>query len=132
VVASLPRHAAAREWVERGVAGEFEWVVASHTLIELFAVLTRLPIVPRIGPPEAMRLIDANVLAHARIAVLSRPDYRAVLESMVALGLSGGVIYDALITRAARRARVERIVTANASDFRRLCPDGAAAIVELA
>ena len=45
---------------------------------------------------------------------------------MVDLNLAGAVINDALIIRVAERARVDRVLTFNVDDFRRLWPEGAA------
>ena len=47
---------------------------------------------------------------------------------MSALGLSGGVVYDALVAQAARKAQVDRLLTLNEADFRRVWPDAAARI----
>ena len=40
------------------------------------------------------------------------------------LELSGGIIYDALIARAAQRFKVDRILTFNIDDFKRVWPEG--------
>jgi predicted nucleic acid-binding protein len=45
------------------------------------------------------------------------------------LELSGGIIYDALIARAAQRSRVDRIVTFNIDDFKRVWLEGTAHII---
>ena len=45
---------------------------------------------------------------------------------MAELGLSGGVIYDALISRVAQKSRVDHILTFNIDDFRRVWPEGVA------
>jgi len=39
-------------------------------------------------------------------------------------GLAGGITYDALIARVAQKSRVERLVTFNAEDFKRVWPEG--------
>ncbi|MBS0261361.1 MAG: PIN domain-containing protein [Planctomycetes bacterium] len=43
-------HSVAWPWLERAKAGAFEFVVAGHSLAELYAVLTKLPRRPRISP----------------------------------------------------------------------------------
>ncbi len=63
IVEAHPMHERAGPWLERARAGEFEFLAASHTLAELYAVLTRLPLSPRIWPGVARRLIQANVEA---------------------------------------------------------------------
>jgi len=93
--------------------------VATHTLAKLFAVLTRMPVVPRIAPEVALRLIEAN-LEGFFIVALETQDYLRVLNRLAALGLSGGAVYDALIAEAALKARAERLLTLNPRHFVRL------------
>lgn len=123
MVESHPAYDRAFPWLQRGQAGEFDYIVASHTLAELYAVLTTLPVSPRLSPGTACRLIHENVERKARIIPLATADYAAVLRDMSERGLSGGVIYDALIARAAQKAGVDRLVTLNIEDFRRVWPD---------
>lgn len=124
LVRSHPRHAEARSWLARGLAGELEVVLAAHTLAELHATLTSLPIRPRISPQAAGRLRDDNLPETTEIVALTARDYRAVLRRMAELDLAGGVVYDALIARAAEKAGVKRLVTLNERHFRRAWPEG--------
>lgn len=48
-----------------------------------------------------------------------------MVTQMEELGLASGVVYDALIARAAALAGVDRLITLNESDFRRAWPEGA-------
>ena len=61
VVQAHPQHGRALPWLARGRRGEFQLFVASHTLAEMFAVLTTLPVKPRISPSTAWRLVSENV-----------------------------------------------------------------------
>jgi predicted nucleic acid-binding protein len=122
-------HSIAFPWLKRAKSREFDLFVASHTLAELYAVLTTLPIRPKIAPGVARQLIHNNIEAIARIVSLSASDYRSVIKRMGDLELSGGIIYDALIARAAQRSRVDRIVTFNIDDFKRVWPEGTAHII---
>ena len=79
---------------------------------------------PRISPLLAQRLIETNLVALARIVPLTTADYRTTIEMMSRLGLSGGTIYDALIATVARRLSVDKLLTLNADDFRRVWPEG--------
>ena len=45
-----------------------------------------------------------------------------------ALGLTGGMIYDALVVTAAEKAGAEKLVTFNPDHFRRVWPEGEALI----
>ena len=117
-------HGVSVPWLRQGLAGEFELLIASHTLAELYAVLTTLPIRPRISPESASRLIAENLARGAKIVALSAADYRQTVRRMVAMGLSGGVIYDGLIVRAAQKSRAERVLTLDLADFERVWPEG--------
>jgi len=74
----------------------------AHALIETYSVLTRLP-----PPHRAPAGLVATFLSErfpAALLTLPGTAHRAVLESAVAAGLTGGMIYDALIAETAKRA----------------------------
>ncbi len=105
-------------------------LVANHTIAELYAVLTTLPVRPRITPDTALRLILENVRKIARIVALSASEYEATIERLAELGLTGGIVYDALIARAAEKSRAERLLTLNTTDFERVWPEGKSFITQ--
>jgi len=124
IVESHPMHAKCLPWLQRAKTGEVECIVVSHSLAETYAVLTTLPVKPRISPLVAQRLIDTNLQAMARIVPLTIADYWNTIQRMTEMGLSGGTIYDALIAAVARRLSVDKLLTLNADDFRRVWPEG--------
>jgi predicted nucleic acid-binding protein len=124
IVQVHPAHQRALPWMQRAKAGGFKFIVASHTLAELYAVLTTLPVRPRISPSTAWRLVQTNVGTSASLVPLSSADYRRTLREMAERGRSGGVVYDALIVSVARRMAVDRLLTLNAKDFLRIWPEG--------
>lgn len=115
-------HSMALPWLQRVKAKIDAGLVAAHTLAELYAILTRLPVNPRISPAMAMRLIQNNVLDTCTVVTLSDSDYTALLNHLADLGIVGGAVYDGLLMHAARIAGVDRVVTLNAHDFRRVYP----------
>jgi predicted nucleic acid-binding protein len=119
-----PRHTEAAAWLRRAKAGEVEFLITSHSLAELYATLSALPARPRLSPADAWRLVQENVASAARLIALSPADYAKTIERASEKGLSGGVIYDALIARAAEKADAERLLTLNQADFRRVWPEG--------
>lgn len=123
-----PMHKRALPWLQRGKTGEIAFLVTSHTLAELYAVLTTLPLKPKISPSTAWRLVHDNVETAAKIISLSPSDYSATVKHVSELGLSGGMIYDALIVKAAKKSKVERLLTFNSDDFMRVWPDGESSI----
>lgn len=123
-----PQHERSLPWLQRAREGKLDFLVAAHTLAELFAVLSSYPTRPRLSPAVAARLVRENVSAAARVVALSASDYEAVIREMAEMSLAGGVVYDALIARAARKAGAGRLLTLNPRDFLRVWPDGAAVI----
>lgn len=99
-------------------------------MAELYAVLTTLPVKPKIQPGMACRLIHDSVLNSAKILSLTVADYKDTIKSVGDLGLSGGVIYDALIAAVARKSGVDQLLTFNLRDFQRVWPEGEAQIRE--
>jgi len=128
IVEAHPRHEQAAAWLRRARAGEIEFLAAAHSLAELYSTLSTLPARPRISPAAAWQLVRENVATAARLIALSTTDYTATLERAAETALAGGVIYDALIARAAEIAGADHLLTLNAADFRRISP-GVAAIV---
>lgn len=124
MVTTHPWHSRAYPWLNRALGGEFDFLVASHTLAELYAVLTTRPGGTRLSPINALRAIQENIIASATVVSLTSTDYVSVIKSMVEFSITGGAIYDALIVRAAQKARVDKLLTFNISDFQRIWPDG--------
>ena len=127
LVASFVRehghHERAMSVIRRVLAGDDVGVVSAHSLAETYAVLTTLPVLPRIGPDSAQRLVEENVAAHFEVVALTAREYAALLRTLAQRGVVGGAVYDAVILGAAAKAQVERIYTFNVADFRRLSAD---------
>ena len=124
-VETHPMHARARPWLKQALRGEIDFYVAAHSLAECYAVLTVLPLRPRIAPETAVRLIAENIERKAKIVALTVADYRSVVHELARLGLSGGIVYDAIVARAAAKAQVQRLLTFNPDHFTRVWPEGA-------
>ena len=129
MVAAHPQHERSLPWLVRAKAGEFDWGVCSHTLAELYAVLSNLPVSPRIDALMARRMIYENVKSGAKMIALTPADYVHVIGALSELGMAGGVVYDALILRAARKMEADRLLTLNPRDFQRLSQTGGPEIV---
>ena len=128
LVGPHPQHSRALPWLKKAKEEEFEMVVSSHTIAELYAVLSTLPVSPRISPGLALRLIQESVLPSATVLALSSSDYLSTIKRMSELGLSGGTVYDALIVKAAQKSEADRILTFNVNDFKRIWPEGTSRI----
>jgi predicted nucleic acid-binding protein len=129
LVESHPAHKRAFPWLKKATAKEFDMIVAAHTIAELYAVLSTLPIKPRISPLIAGKLISENIVTAAKIISLTPREYISVIKQISELGLAGGITYDALIAKVAQKSKVERLLTLDANHFTRVWPDGDKIIV---
>jgi predicted nucleic acid-binding protein len=129
MVEAHPRHTSALPWLQRAKSKAETGLVAAHSVAELYAVLTTLPVQPRITPAVAQELIQHDVLDILEVVPLSAEDYARVIKQLSQCGIVGGATYDALILQAAVRAGADQIVTLNDSDFLRVAPDLADRIV---
>ncbi len=123
-------HGRAFQWLKRARSHEFDLVISSHTLAELYAVLTSLPVSPRITPEMSWKLIHENILSDASIASLSSSDYIAVIKHLRDSGLYGGIVYDALIFKSALKSGANKLLTFNVSDFRHIYQNEKIQIIE--
>ena len=115
-----PHFPQAKSVLLRVARAEERGFVGAHSIAEVFAALTRLPVQPRVHPAEAMRIVVDNILPHFEIVSLGVDDYVATLGQTASGGWIGAKIYDALLVRCAAKCEAERVYTLNVTDFRRL------------
>jgi len=108
---------------ERAQSGEDDYFISSHSLAETYAVLTMLPLQPKIVPAEAKVILNTNITPLFKRVQATAKLYETAINRCVDLGLSGGVIYDALLLSCAKSIDAERIYTFNVRDFQRIMPD---------
>jgi len=104
-------------------------LVASHALLEMYAVLTRLPAPHRLSSKDAVILIRSNFVDGVKAVSLAAADYRKLIMQAPTKGFAGGRAYDALIVECARKARVSTILTFNFGDFANLVPKNIEAVI---
>jgi len=98
--------------------------MSAHSIAEVYAALTRLPVQPRIHPVEAVRIITDNILRHFEAVAIRKKDYIEALRAVGNGGWRGAKIYDGLLMGCAARCSADRIYTFNLADFRLLAPAG--------
>ncbi len=74
--------------------------LAGHAWFETYSVLTRLPAGLRRSPTDALRLLAGNFPASRFLGEAEAADLG---RELVALRVSGGAVYDALVAAAARQ-----------------------------
>ena len=126
---SHPHFETASAAVRRVAAGHEKGLICAHSIAEVYASLTRLPIRPRIQPDQAALIMHENILPYFSAVPLEQGDYLRALDTVGAGGLSGAKIYDALLLHCAARCKVRRIYTFNLGDFRKLAPAGLQALI---
>ncbi len=93
--------------------------LSTHSLAEMYSVLTRMPDPSKLSPQNVQRLIERHLQFLATIT-LEKADYQAAIAQMTALNLPGGGIYDALIAAAALKISADQLMTLNSKHFTRL------------
>jgi predicted nucleic acid-binding protein len=122
MVDQLPRHQPALDCFVRYTSGRQSAICSTHALAETYATLTALPLPRRIAPDEARKLIEANLLSRLTVVELSRQDYESAIRRSAELGLSSGIIYDALHLSCSERSGCQRLYTYNSAHFMTLNP----------
>ena len=90
--------------------------MSAHSLVEIYSVLTRLPLPKRLSAADALTTIEANWRDTATIH-LTGSEMWATIRQAERLGIVGGRMYDALIARAAVKAGASTLLTWNVRDF---------------
>jgi len=129
LVESHSMHERAFPWLKQAREKQLELIVASHTLAELYAVLSTLPLKPRISPSVAWRLVKENIESFGKVVSLTPAEYSSTIKRLTDTGLIGGIIYDALIARVAQKAKVDRLLTLNTEHFKKVWQNGGNKII---
>lgn len=125
-----PEHERSFAWLAQAHRREIEMVIATHTLAELYAVLTRLPVRPRLVPSIVRLIIRDSIEANAQVVEITAGQYREVFDEMVHQNLTGGIVYDALAVSVAKQQEVDVLLTLNSKDFLRVWPENEGKIRE--
>ncbi len=122
IAALLPRHpshAPCFVQLQAAELGHIQGCLSTHSLAEVYSVMTRMPSQPRM-PPQAAQILLERCLQYLAAIPLEASDYRAAIAQMTTLNLPGGGIFDALIAQAALKVSADRLLTLNPSHFSRL------------
>ena len=102
--------------------------ISAHTLADLYNILTGMPPALRLRPRDAALAIETFLQRLTPIA-LTAEEYAGAVVRAAQLGLTGGIIYDALLLEGARKCEADPIYTWNLRHFRAAAPDLANRIV---
>jgi predicted nucleic acid-binding protein len=122
VVEDHPHHARASWWFR--TRRKIERIASWHAYAEAWAVLTALPLEPRISGEVASAVLD-RVRRSLRFVGPRSTTYPSAAGRCSARALRSGAIYDALHLVTAEAERADFLLTFNVEDFMRLAePDG--------
>jgi predicted nucleic acid-binding protein len=115
-----PQHESSLKLVSR--ANKRKSACAAHTLAEVYATMTALPVKDVIPPDQAMLFVE-EVRDRFAIVTLTGAEYYSAIEKTAGRGLVSGRIYEALLLRCAAKLKAEVIYTWNVKHFRAISPD---------
>jgi predicted nucleic acid-binding protein len=119
LVSGHANHSACLPYLNQALSGQIQDLISTHSLAELYSVLTRMPIEPK-PSTQQVQLILSDLLQYLEPIPLVSQDYQVAISNMVEFNLPGGGIFDALIAQAALKANADILLTLNAKHFTRL------------
>jgi predicted nucleic acid-binding protein len=110
-----------------GAANKKHSACGSHSLAEVYAVMTALPVKPAIPPEQALLFVE-EVRDRLTLASLDGEEYFTAIQKCAERGFASGRVYDSLLLACAAKVRAQSIYTWNAKHFQALAPELAAHI----
>jgi len=110
-----------------GAANRKHSACALHTVAEVYAVMTALPVKPPL-PPEQVLLFVQEIRERLVLVTLQEAEYFATLESTAGREFTSGRVYDALLLRCAAKVKAHVIYTWNLRHFQTIAPELASRI----
>lgn len=98
---------------------EEEVILPLHSLVEAYAVMTRLPPPHRLSAREAFDILEGSFRSRSHLVGLAATEGWDFLRELSRRNLVGGTTYDSLILASARQGGAKRLLTFNRSHFER-------------
>ena len=92
-----------------------------HSLAEVYAVMTAMPLKPMIPPEQALLFVE-EVRNRLTLISLSAEEYFAAIHSAASTGFTGRSIYDSLLLACASKCKAQAIYTWNLKHYQSLAP----------
>jgi predicted nucleic acid-binding protein len=110
-----------------GAANKKQSACAMHTLAEVYAAMTAIPIRPML-PPEQVMLFVKEVRDRLTLVPLDESEYFETIQQAASAGFTSGRVYDALLLCCAVKVKAQTIYTWNLKHFQAIAPGLAARI----
>ena len=95
---------------------------AVHSLAEVYAVMSVLPVRPPI-PPQQVLLFIQEIRSRCTVIALDENEYFETIQDTAEHGFVSGRVYDALLLRCAVKSKAKTIYTWNLKPFHALAPE---------
>ena len=122
LVTELPNHERALDCLVNYSRKKGDACTTTHVLAETYACLTSLPVKKRISPMDAKSLIEESLVKNLEILPIVTQTYLSSIRRVSNMGMTSGIIYDALHLEMAESSGCTELLTYNLKDFRRLVP----------
>ena len=122
LVTELPNHERALDCLVKYSRKKGDACTTTHVLAETYACLTSLPVKKRISPMDAKSLIEESLVKNLEILPIDTQTYLSSIRRVSNMGMTSGIIYDALHLEMAESSGCTELLTYNLKDFRRLDP----------
>jgi predicted nucleic acid-binding protein len=100
---------------------------AVHSLAEVYATMTALPVKPMIPAEQAMLFVQ-EVRDRLSLVSLDESEYFAAIHKIAEAGFTSGRVYDGLLLGCATKVKAKNIYTWNVKHFQSLAPEEASRI----
>jgi predicted nucleic acid-binding protein len=114
--ANHPLHAIAASWLVSNIPLH-ELIVTHHSILETYAVLTRLPGGLRLTGLEAKQLLEETIKTNMQVADFFSSSIWDCIDSLINHSAVGGHSYDVFIAEILNRSEAEAIATFNTKHF---------------
>jgi predicted nucleic acid-binding protein len=121
VHANHPHHEMAAGWLIQNIPLH-DLMVAHHSILESYAVLTRLPGELRLNGAEAKQLLESTIRPNMQVAEFHGSSIWDCIDSMLIHSAIGGHSYDVFTAKILYRSGAEAIATFNDRHFATFAP----------
>jgi predicted nucleic acid-binding protein len=123
IAAFWGRHVHHKASVTRlGTANKKQSACGIHSLAEVYAVMTALPVKPMIPPEQALLFVE-EVRERLTLVSLDSEEYFAAIRRTAEFGFSSGRVYDALLLACAAKVKAQTVYTWNLKHYQALAPE---------
>ena len=93
-----------------------------HSLAEVYAVMTTLPVKPMIPPEQALLFVE-EIRSRLTLVSLSAEEYFTAIQNAASGGFTGGRVYDSLLLACAAKSKAQAVYTWSLKHYQSLAPD---------